>query len=112
LRQDVESYLKEQRNRFAKEGPASVRMQMEKLDPKKQAKPLLLDMVQEDRMDEVILLLEGMNARSRDAILKTFTDPTELDILREIHRRMMSGEPLKPKLDDAIEELDRLNHQE
>ena len=109
LRIDVETYLQDQRDFFAKEGPNNVRNQLEKLDPKKQAKPILLNMVREGRMDEVILLLQGMNRASRDAILKTFTEKTDLTTLRDIHRQMMSGEPIKPKLDAALQELDRLN---
>ena len=87
-------------------GPNSVRAQLEKLDPKKQAKPLLLDMVANGQMDDVIMLLEGMKARSRDAILKTFTDEKELDTLHDIHSQMMSGKPTKPKIDAAIETTD------
>jgi hypothetical protein len=112
VRQDVKNFLQEQNARILKEGPASVRVQLEKLDPKKQAKPLILDMVEEGRMDDVILLLGGMKSRNREAILKTFTSEKELDTLHVIHSRMMSGEPIKPKIDEAIETLNQLNEQE
>jgi len=111
VRQDVKNFLQEQKTRILKEGPASVRAQLEKLDPKKQAKPLILDMVEEGRMDDVILLLGGMKTRNREAILKTFISEKELDTLHEIQSRMMSGEPAKPKIDEAIETLNQLNAQ-
>lgn len=111
VRQDVKNFLQEQKTRILKEGPASVRAQLEKLDPKKQAKPLILDMVGEGRMDDVILLLGGMKTRNREAILKTFISEKELDTLHEIQSRMMSGEPAKPKIDEAIETLNQLNAQ-
>jgi hypothetical protein len=112
VRQDVKNFLQEQNSRIMKSGPNSVRAQLEKLDPKKQAKPLLLDMVANGQMDDVIMLLEGMKPRSRDAILKTFTDEKELDTLHDIHSQMMSGKPIKPKIDAAIETLNQLNDQE
>jgi len=112
VRQDVKNFLQEQNTRIMQAGLASVRAQLEKLDPKKQAKPLLLDMVDDGRMDDVIMLLEGMKSRNRDAILNTFTDKKELDILYEIQSQMMSGKPLKPKIDEALETLNQLNEQE
>ncbi len=112
VRKDVKNFLEEQNARIRREGPASVRAQLETLDPKKQAKPLILDMVAEGRMDDVILLLGGMKSRNRKAILKAFTSKEELDTLHEIHSRMMSGEPVKPKIDQAIETLNQLNEQE
>ena len=112
VRQDVKNFLEEQNTRIMKEGPASVRVQLEKLDPKKQSKPLILEMVEEGRMDDVILLLSGMKSRNREAILKAFTSEKELETLHEIHSRMMSGEPVKPKIDQAIETLNQLNEQE
>jgi hypothetical protein len=112
VRQDVKNFLQEQNSRIMKSGPNSVRAQLEKLDPKKQAKPLLLDMVENGKMEDVIMLLEGMKARNRDAILKTFTDEKELKTLHDIHTQMMSGKPVKPKIDAAIETLNQLNDQE
>jgi len=112
VRKDVKNFLEEQNKRIMQAGPDSVRAQLEKLDPKKQAKPLLLDMVLEGHMDDVILLLGGMKSRNREAILKTFTSEEELNTLHEIHSRMMSGEPVKPKIDQAIETLNQLNEQE
>ncbi len=111
LRRDVESYLNEQYQRINQEGPMSVRQQLEKLDPKKQAKPLLLQWVEEGRMEDVILMLNGMKARNREAILKTFTSEKELATLHDIQNHMMSGEPIKPKIDNAVETLNQLNEQ-
>lgn len=112
LRDEVESYLTEQFNRVSKDGPSNVRLQLEKLDPKRQSKPLILKWVKEGQMDDVIVMLNGMKPRTREAILKTFTSEEELAILHDIHNRMLSGEPVKPKIEEAFDVLNQLNQSE
>ena len=112
LRKEVEDELKQQYERINKEGPLSVRLQLEKLDPKKQAKPLILKMVSDGKMDDVIVLLNGMKPRTRESILKTFTSEDEIEILYDIQSRMLSGEPVKPKIEEAFDLLNRLNRKE
>ena len=53
------------------------------------AKDLLMRWVNEERMNDVILLLGRMSETKKGKILKSFATPEELDKLHEIHRLLL-----------------------
>ena len=105
LRQEVETFLEQRKTEVLESGIVSVRTQLQNLIPKKQAKPLLLEMIKDDRTDEVILLLNGMSARSRREILRTFDAVEDIEMLYRIQQKMLEGDPEKSFIDGKLAEL-------
>jgi hypothetical protein len=104
LKADVAKYLDEQ-------GKLVVREQMELLPPK-QAKPIFINYITDNHVDDVIMLLGSLKPRSREAILKTFTTEQDLEMLYKIQRKMLAGEPVKPFIDAKLQELEQLQSQD
>jgi GTP1/Obg family GTP-binding protein len=69
------------------------------------AKDLLMRWIEEDRLDEVIELMSRMSESKLAKILKKFETDQELDKLHELHLRVISGEPDKSRLSEALGEL-------
>ncbi|TWU27803.1 hypothetical protein [Bythopirellula polymerisocia] len=109
---EVEHFLTEIKQEALDEGLRSVREQIQNMNPKKQAKPLLIKMLrEEDRMHQVILILNGMSPKKRSDIIKTF-EPEDLDILADLHRHMLDGDPVKPYVENQLNELNKLKSQD
>lgn len=111
LKKGVDSYLNEKRDEVVNEARLKVRTQIEVLVPKKQAKPLLIKMIDAGQLDEVILLLNAMKPRNQQDILRTFDSPEDIDKLYELQQRMLAGAPAKPYIDAQLEQLKKLNEQ-
>ena len=107
LHDEVETFLKQRREDALESGIMAVRSQTKKLDPKKQAKPLLIKRIKAGEMDDVILILNGMSPKDRDAILRTFTSEEELNMLYDLHQQMLAGDPEKSFIDGKLDELQR-----
>jgi hypothetical protein len=112
LRVAVDQYLTQQRDQVTNEARQKVRAQLEGLVPKKQAKPLLIKMIDADQIDEVILLLNSMKPRSQQDILRTFDTVDDIDRLYQVQQRMLAGAPAKPYIDAQLEQLKQLQQQE
>jgi hypothetical protein len=112
LRVVVESYLEGQKKALANKGLAEVRAQLESLDPKKQAKPILIEYIKAGRIDEVIQLLGGMKARNRENILKTFSLPEDILMLFDLQKHMLDGDPTKALVEEQLRALNQLKSQE
>lgn len=112
LRSEVEEYLVQQSNRVLSEEMQKVRKQLESLIPKKQAKPILIKYITDDRIDDVIMLLGSMKPRDQEAILRTFDSPEDLEMLYRIQRKMLAGEPAKPFIDSQLQALEQLKAQQ
>ena len=112
LKRSVEIYLQEQSSKVSDEARSKVREQIEQLDPKKQAKPILIRMIKDDQVDEVIMLLGTMKARNREMILKKFDTVDDLDMLYRVQQRMLAGHPAKQFIDDQVKALQQLKQQE
>jgi hypothetical protein len=113
LRDIVEQYLLEERQKVVDASLSSVRAQLEVMDPKKQAKPLLIKYIAAGDVDTVILLLGSMKERTRREILRTFTNtPADIDLLFQIQDHMLNDNPAKPLIDEKLDELQKLNSQE
>jgi hypothetical protein len=112
LRAEVEEYLVKQGNLVLSEEMQKVRKQLESLIPKKQAKPILIKYITDDRIDDVIMLLGSMKPRDQEAILRTFDAPEDLEMLYRIQRKMLAGEPAKPFIDSQLQALEQLKAQQ
>ena len=110
LKREVAEYLDAQGQLVLREAMQEVCQQLESLSPK-QAKPLLITYITDNRIDEVILLLGTMKEKKRDAILKTFTTE-DLEMLYRIQRKMLAGDPVKPFIDEKFRALEQLKAQD
>ncbi|MGE3242261.1 MAG: hypothetical protein AB7G28_23275 [Pirellulales bacterium] len=107
LAHDWEAKLKQQDELTTQENLAKVISDLEQVKPAT-AKDLLMRWIQEDRMNDVILLLGRMSETKKSKILKAFTTPEELDKLHEIHRLMIDNNQSQKDLEQAQEELESL----
>jgi hypothetical protein len=107
LAQEWQDKLKQQEQLTTQENVAKVVRDLEQVKPAT-AKDLLMRWVKEDRMDDVILLMNKMSENKMGKILKTFESPEELDKLHEIHQRMINGGQDNPAINAAIGELKTL----
>ena len=73
-------------------GREDARRTLETIKPK-QAKELLMQMLEHNEMDDVAILLEGMTEGKRAKIFAEFKAPAEVDTLGEVLRRIRLGEP-------------------
>jgi flagellar motility protein MotE (MotC chaperone) len=105
LRNEVETFLNQERDKALDSGIVAVINQLKNLSASKQAKPIIVDMITDDRMDDVIRILNGMPPRNSDNILKAFTTEKELKILYDLEKRMMGGDPEKSFVDSKMDEL-------
>lgn len=106
---EVEEYLNKIKADAETEGLDAVRNQLQNMDPKKQAKPLLSQMIREDKTLQVIQLLNGMSPSKRSEILKKFDTADDLTLLAIIQEKMLEGDPVKPFVERQLEELNKLN---
>ncbi len=105
---EVIDFLDKIKQEALDEGLKSVREQIQNMNPKKQAKPLLIKMLRdENRTQQVILILNGMSPKKRSDIIKTF-EPEDLDILADLHKHMLDGDPIKPYVENQLNELNKL----
>lgn len=111
FKNEVEDYLKQRQQDAVEEGLLAVRGQLQNLDPKKQSKPLLIELIKKDRSDLVILLLNGMSSKKRSDILETFQSEEEIKMLHDLQQEMLQGHPENTYLNDKLRELDELNQE-
>jgi 3-methyladenine DNA glycosylase AlkC len=107
LANDWETKLKQQGELTTQENLAKVISDLEQVKPAT-AKDLLMRWIDEDRMDDVIMLLGRMSETKKGKILKSFSTPEELDKLHEIHRLMIDSGENQEELEQAQGELDTL----
>jgi hypothetical protein len=113
LRGSVEKFLREQQQIVNDESLAKVRELIESLIPKKQAKPILIEMIKGGEIDHVVLILGGLKPGSRRDILRTFTDePQDILFLDQIRSHMLNDNPAKPIIEQQLNELQKIKGQE
>ena len=112
FKQEVEQYLQQREEKALESGLVAVRNQIQNLTPKKQAKPLLVQWIKEGRIEDVILLLNGLSDRSRREIILTFDTPEDVDMLKKIYEQMLDGHPEKTYIEDKLNELQQLKQQD
>jgi hypothetical protein len=108
FKDEVEEYLEVQKQRAIESGLVSVRTQLQNLTAKKQAKPLLVQWIKENRIEEVILLLNGLSDRSRREIIRTFDQPEDIEMLKIIYEQMLAGHPEKTYIEGKLKDLQQL----
>jgi hypothetical protein len=108
LAADWQGKLKQQEELTTQENVAKVVRDLEQVKPAT-AKDLLLRWIGEDRMDDVILLMNKMSENKLGKILKSFETTEELDKLHAIHERMINGGTEQPSIDQALGELKALD---
>ncbi len=111
FQKEVELYLQKVKQEAEDDGLLAVRNQIQNLVPKKQAKPILVAMIKEERTKQVIQLLNGMPAKKRTDILKTFDTPEDLEMLGKIQAQMLAGDPIKPFVEEQLQKLSDANSQ-
>lgn len=66
-----------------------------------QAKEQLLIMYEDERIDDVVTIIQGMSSEKRNDIMATFTSEKEIENLAEIFRRIADGQPTTSLIDKA-----------
>ena len=105
FKNEVVLYLQSVKKEAEDQGLLAVRNQLQNLIPKRQAKPLLAGMIKDGRTKQVILLLNGMSAKKRSDILKTFDTPEDLAMLAAIQEQMLDGDPIKPFVEEQLNKV-------
>jgi hypothetical protein len=85
-------------------GRDEVRRILEALKPK-QAKELVLGMLENKEEDDVVVLLSGMTDSKRAKLLGEFKTPEETKKIEEVLRRIRQGVPEAPLAERAKEQL-------
>jgi hypothetical protein len=92
--------LQEIRKGAQKEGLQDVQRTIQSLDAD-QAKQQLLIMYEDERIDDVVTIVQAMPTEKRKDILAEFTSKDEADKLAEILRRIGEGMPTTSLIDEA-----------
>ena len=109
---EVEEYLKQRKAEAIDSGKVAVRSQLQILDPRKQTKVLIKRMIEEDQIDDVVLLLNGMSAKKRRDILRTFDSEEEIIILYDIQQQMLKGDPERTFIENKLQDIQEGKKQE
>jgi hypothetical protein len=95
--------LEETRKGAQKEGLLDVQRTLQALDAD-QAKQQLLIMYDEERIDDVVTIVQAMSTEKRKDILAEFVSREEADKLAEILRRISEGVPTSSLIDRASDD--------
>jgi hypothetical protein len=109
LARDWHDRLKQQEDIATQENVAKVVRDLEQVKPAI-GKDLLVRWIKEERMDDVIMLMNRVSEGKLAKVLKTFQTPDELDMLHEIHQRIINGGHDKSQLDKALNELNGIDN--
>jgi hypothetical protein len=104
LRENFDAKLVALQEKSTASGQDEVRRTLETIDAK-QAKQLLLDMLDKKEMDDVVTLLLPMAENKRAKIIGEFTDPEELEKISEVLRRIRQGRPESQLTESAQKQL-------
>lgn len=110
LGDSVKQELETQKQMVLNQQIIEVSKQIESMDPDTQAKPMLALRIEQDRLDEVILLLNNMKPRSRTAILNTFTTEQDIENLYKVQRKMLEGGQAVEFINERLQELEQLKN--
>jgi len=66
-----------------------------------QAKDILMEMIDQDEMDQVVRLMNGMSTTKVAKIMTEFKTPDEMKQLDEILRKIRTGAPLAPLVNET-----------
>jgi hypothetical protein len=107
LRDEFNAQLLSMREGAVAAGKDEVRNTLENLKPK-QAKALLLEMLDKKELDEVVALLSPMPDPKRAKIFGEFKTDEEMEKLSEVLRRIRIGSPTAGVPDNTRKQLEQL----
>ncbi len=96
--------LEEIRQGARNDGLQDVQRTLQALDPV-QAKQQLLIMYDDERIDDVVTIVQAMSTDKRKDILAEFVSPDEADKLADILRRIGDGMPISSLINQASDSL-------
>jgi len=105
IRKEVEQFLQERQDEATASGLAGVREHWKILNPKKQTKLLLVQMIEDGQIDIVIKLLDSLNPAKRTKILNTFDTKEDIEMLYLIEQQMLVGGPEATFLNKKLQEM-------
>ena len=103
-KEDFEAKLLAVQEEAQGSGVAQLTAIMEKIKAK-QAKQQILQMLEDNEINQVVLLLSGMQDSKRAKIIGEFKTPEESDKLAEVLRRIRDGVPEAGLAEDAQKQL-------
>ncbi|NOZ39110.1 MAG: hypothetical protein GXP24_02645 [Planctomycetes bacterium] len=104
--EEVKQFLANKKEESLASGIAGVRDQWKNLNPKK-TKQLIMKMIDQDQMDIVIELLNGLNPAKRTKILATFVSEEEIETVFQIEQQMLTGGSEAKFIDNKIQEMNQ-----
>jgi hypothetical protein len=107
LRDGFDTQLLSMREGATATGKADVSRTLEIIKPK-QAKTLILEMLDNKELDEVVSLLQPMPDTKRAKIFGEFKTPEELEKLSEVLRRVREGSPSASVPENTRRQLEQL----
>jgi hypothetical protein len=107
LRDGFDAQLLSMREGSAATGKDEVRRTLESIKPK-QAKTLILEMLDNKETDDVVALLLPMPDNKRARIFAEFKTAEELEKLSEVLRRVREGSPAAKAEDETRKQLEQL----
>jgi len=100
-RESFDRRLAEIREGVQEEGLREVQRTLQALEAE-QAKILLLKMFDDERIDDVVNIIQAMPIDKRKDILAEFDGPEEIDKLHEVLRRIGEGLPTTSLIDESM----------
>jgi flagellar motility protein MotE (MotC chaperone) len=107
LRDEFDTQLSSMREGAVASGKDEVRNTLENLKPK-QAKALILEMLNKKEIDDVVALLSPMPDAKRAKILGEFKTDEEMEQLSEVLRRIRVGSPTASVPENTRKQLEQL----
>ncbi len=107
LRDEFEAQLASMREGATASGKEEVRTTLENLKPK-QAKALILEMLNDKEIDDAVTLLSPMPDAKRAKILGEFKTDEEMEKLGEVLRRIRAGMPSAGMQENTRKQLEQL----
>lgn len=104
LKESFDAALRAQSEGAEANGIDEVRRILEAVKPK-QAKELLVQMLNDKKLDEVVVLLTAMPDARRAKIIGEFKTPEEAALVGEVLRRIGQGVPTAEIADDTLKQL-------
>jgi hypothetical protein len=105
LLDDFNAQVKELKESSTSAGMTDVLMNLQAIRPK-QAKELLVEMLDNKEIDKVVLLLRQMDIKKSAAIIGEFKTDEELEKISEVLRRMREGQPEAKLADKAQQQME------
>jgi hypothetical protein len=109
LRDEFDAQLLSMREGSTAAGKDEVRATLESLKPK-QAKLLIVDMLESKEINDVVTLLSQMSESKRAKIIGEFKSAEELEKVSEVLRRIRAGQPTAQASENTRKQLEQLKN--